>query len=67
MVILYTTHCPRCNVLEKKLTQKGIEFKAKTDFDKEEMVKRGFASAPLLEVDGKIMAFSEANEWINNN
>lgn len=67
MVILYTTHCPRCNVLEKKLLQKGIEFEAKTDFNKEEMVKRGFASAPLLEVDGKIMAFSEANEWINNN
>lgn len=67
MVILYTTHCPRCNVLEKKLAQKGIEFETKTDFDKEEMVRKGFASAPLLEVEGKIMAFSEANEWINNN
>ena len=25
MVVLYTTNCPRCIVLEKKLKQKGIE------------------------------------------
>lgn len=67
MVILYTTHCPRCNVLEKKLIQKGIEFEAKTDFDMEEMVNKGFSSAPLLEVEGEIMNFTEANKWINNN
>ena len=62
MVVLYTTNCPRCIVLEKKLKQKGIEFEARTDFD-----EKGFASAPLLEVDGEIMAFNEANQWINNN
>ena len=67
MVVLYTTNCPRCIVLEKKLKQKGIEFEATTDFDVKEMIKKGFASAPLLEVDGEIMAFNEANQWINNN
>ena len=67
MVVLYTTNCPRCIVLEKKLKQKGIEFEARTDFDVKEMIEKGFASAPLLEVDGEIMAFNEANQWINNN
>ena len=67
MVVLYTTNCPRCIVLEKKLKQKGIEFEARTDFDVNEKKKKGFASAPLLEVDGEIMAFNEANQWINNN
>ena len=67
MVVLYTTNCPRCIVLEKKLKQKGIEFEARTDFYVKEMIKKGFASAPLLEVDGEIMAFNEANQWINNN
>ena len=67
MVVLYTTNCPRCIVLEKKLKQKGIEFEARTDSDVKEMIKKGFASAPLLEVDGEIMAFNEANQWINNN
>ena len=27
MVTLYTTHCPKCNVLEKKLDKKKIELK----------------------------------------
>ena len=67
MVVLYTTNCPRCIVLEKKLKQKGIEFEARTNFDVKEMIKKGFASAPLLEVHGEIMAFNEANQWINNN
>ena len=40
MVVLYTTNCPRCIVLEKKLKQKGIEFEARTDFDVKEMIKR---------------------------
>ena len=48
MVVLYTTNCPRCIVLEKKLKQKGIEFEARTNFDVKEMIKKGF------EVDGQV-------------
>lgn len=64
-VKLYTTHCPRCNVLEKKLNQKNINFEAITDFDINEMIEKGFSVAPILSVDNELMDFSQANTWIN--
>lgn len=67
MVTLYSTGCPRCKVLEKKLTQKNIEFELKTDFDVNAFLEKGFSSVPLLEVDGEIFTFEKANQWINNN
>ena len=67
MVTLYSTGCPRCKVLEKKLTQKNIEFELKTDFDVHAFLEKGFSSVPLLEVDGEILTFEKANQWINNN
>lgn len=62
-IILYSTGCSRCNVLETKLIRKGIEFSIVDDVDK--MIEMGYTQAPLLEVDGKIMEFTEANAWIN--
>lgn len=62
-IILYSTHCPKCLVLEEKLEDKNIDYELVTNVD--EMLKKGFQSAPMLEVDGKIMNFSEANRWIN--
>ena len=64
-VKLYTTHCPRCNVLEKKLNQKNIEFELIDNFDIQDMVNKGFKTAPILEVDGKYMMYVEAIEWVN--
>ncbi len=62
-VILYTTHCPKCLVLKKKLESKNIEFEEITD--NELMLKKGFTMVPVLEVDDKTMDFKEANTWIN--
>lgn len=62
-VILYTTFCPKCRVLEAKLKQKGIEYKEITDVDI--MTEKGFMSVPMLEVDNFVMNFTEANTWIN--
>lgn len=63
-VILYTTNCPKCVILEKKLKDKHIAFKIIDDINV--MTEKGFMSAPMLEVDNKIMNFMEANTWINN-
>ena len=41
MVTLYTTHCPKCNVLEKKLDKKKIEYTLVDDFDIQAMVDKG--------------------------
>lgn len=62
-VILYSTNCPKCNVLEKKLEQKNIKFELETN--QEVMINKGFMSAPMLEVDGEIMDFIKANDWVN--
>lgn len=63
MVILYSTGCPKCKVLEKKLKDKGIEFKIETDADL--MIEKGYLTAPMLEVGEEIYDYNEALQWAN--
>lgn len=63
-IILYSTKCPRCLVLEKKLKQHNIDYEEVTDTNV--MIKKGFTVTPMLEVDGKIMDFKEAVDWVNS-
>lgn len=62
---LYSTHCPKCNVLEKKLKQKNISYEEVNDIEK--MKEKGYLSVPVLEVDGVSMDFKTASDWINSN
>ena len=62
-VVLYSTGCPRCEVLKSKLASKNIEYKEVTD--EEYMLSIGLDEMPVLEVDGNRMNFGEANKWIN--
>lgn len=64
---LYTTHCPKCKVIEKKLAEKGLEFELIDDMDEIRKVadKCGVTSAPLLLVDtGEVLDFVAANKWL---
>ena len=61
-VTLYSTGCPKCKVIEKKLQQKNIEYVKITDVN--EMQKLGFVSAPVLKVDDTTYNFGDANRWI---
>lgn len=63
MVILYSTGCPRCEVLVKKLKEKNIEYTENNSVD--EMLALGIQTVPVLEVDGKRMEFTTANKWVN--
>lgn len=63
-IILYSTGCPKCKVLEAKLKQKDIQYTHVTDMDV--MTDKGFMSVPVLEVDGVTMDFAKAIEWTNN-
>ena len=63
MITLYSTHCPRCRVLETKLTQKNIEFNIVTDVNKMESL--GIQSVPILEVNDKLLNFTDAIAWVN--
>ncbi len=62
-ITLYTTeHCPVCNMVKLTLLQKGVEFEIIDDLNI--MSTKGFKSAPMLEVDEKIMNAKEAINWI---
>jgi len=63
-IILYTTHCPKCNVLTKKMRSKNIKFSEISDVSK--MTKLGITTVPVLNVDGKLLDFKEANDYINS-
>lgn len=62
-VVLYSTGCPQCNVLKKKLDDAGVQYEVENDV--EVMLDKGFSAAPMLEVDGEAMAFRDANAWVN--
>ena len=68
-VKMYTTHCPKCNVMERKLKEANIEFEEIEDNAEVLRVATsgGFTMAPLLEVDGRVMDFKDGIDWIRKN
>ena len=62
-ITLYSTGCAKCSVLEAKLDAKKIEYKKITDMDV--MEAKGFMSVPMLEVNGEVMSFKKAVDWVN--
>lgn len=63
MIILYSTNCPKCKVIETKLNQLGIQYNINTDLNI--MKQKGLSSAPYLELeDGTLLNFMEARNWM---
>lgn len=62
-VVLYSTGCPKCKILEQKLVNKNIAYEKTNDVSK--LIKLGFTSAPVLKIDDDYLEFKAANEWIN--
>lgn len=62
-VILYSTGCPKCHVLEKKLQEKNIEYDV---FEPHvvELLSMGITEVPVLKVDDEMMLFKDAVNWI---
>ena len=48
IITFYTTHCPRCMQLQKKLDSKGIQYDVCTN--EELMLSKGINSSPFLSV-----------------
>ena len=63
-LILYSTGCPKCRVLKKKLSDKALEFEENTSV--ETMEELGITELPVLSVDGTLFDFSTAIQWVNN-
>ena len=62
-IILYSTGCPKCNILKKKLAEKNIPYIENNDV--EEMASLGIDFVPVLYVNGEMLQFKEANDWVN--
>ena len=67
-IILYSTNCPKCKVICKKLQQKNLDFTeidCKTDTTYIEMLSgKGFRGMPVLQVGDEYFDFIKANKWI---
>ena len=60
---LYTTHCPKCMILKKKLDQKNISYEESNELDV--LVKHGIRSVPVLDVNGELLLFDKAIKYVN--
>lgn len=63
-VTLYSTGCPRCAVLKKKLEEKGVDYTENNSVD--EMFALGISTVPMLSIGDELKTFAEAVAWLNN-
>ena len=62
--VLYTTGCPKCRILEKKLNDKQIKFDVCNDTEK--MKEIGITSVPVLSVDDNKLNYYDAVKHLNS-
>jgi glutaredoxin len=61
-VILYSTGCPKCKILAKKLDEIGVLYTVINDVGT--MLELGISTAPVLSVDDELMDFNKAIGWV---
>lgn len=69
-ITLYTTHCPKCKVIEEKMKNSDLEYSVCEDMNAFMEKYPGIDTMPQLEVvnqDGNttLMGFREANSFVN--
>ena len=65
-LVLFSTGCPKCIILKKKLDSKNIEYT--TTDNLEPLIQNGIMSLPVLyqRSEDKYMTFAEAAAFVNN-
>ena len=63
-IVLHSTNCSKCKVLETKLKQKNIEYTENNNVNL--MLEKGFTTVPMLEVDGEVMDYKAAFNYIES-
>ena len=63
-IILYSNNCPRCKILKKKLDDNKINYEIIDNVNT--MIDKGLSTVPVLEINGRMLDFKEAVEWVNN-
>lgn len=64
-MILYTQGCIKCDVLKKKLEQKGLSFTIESN-NFQKLIDAGIDYMPVLEVNGKLLQFNDAIKYLNS-
>lgn len=66
MIKFYSSHCPKCIVLENLMKQKGIEYECITDSDIYMKIaeENNITSMPFAKMDGKILNTKELQNYI---
>lgn len=69
MITLYSTHCPKCKVVEMKVKQLNLECNIIDDTDEVVAVGKahGIQSAPILQVDDNYYDFNSAIKYLKEN
>lgn len=62
-IILYSTGCPKCQVLKKKLDAKNIEYILCDDQNK--MKAENIDKVPVLKINGEKLNFKAAVDYVN--
>lgn len=62
-IILFSTGCPKCNVLKQKLDASGLDYEVETDVST--LIDLGIMEVPILKVGDDYKSFKVANDWIN--
>ena len=60
---MYSTGCPKCKVLQSKLESKKISYVVVSDVSS--IIAKGITTVPVLEIDGKLLDFKKAVDWVN--
>ena len=60
-IILYSTGCPKCKMLKKRLQEYNIPYTENNDVD--EMIKLGITTVPYIQVDGELLDFAASWKW----
>ncbi len=61
-IILYSTNCPKCNIIKLKLQQLHLDYTLVEDVDTTVDIAKqhNIKSAPILQVDDKFYDFNAA-------
>lgn len=65
-ITLYSTNCPKCKVLETKLTQMGLNFDVINDVETVTSIGKseGILSAPILKIGEECLDFTHAIKYL---
>ncbi len=63
MITLYSTGCPKCRVLKKKLDAAHIPYTVIGDVDV--MLRIGIQSVPVLKVGDDLLSFEQALKYVD--